>query len=158
MNAASLSGNLDFPEGGFDALLQAMVCKNDIGWRDTARHLLIFSTDADSHTAGDGKLAGAVEPHDGRCYLENNEYIKSLEFDYPSVSYLNYIAKENNINLLLAIASNGYGSDVYKWYKKLQESFENSALGKLEKDSSNVVDLILKNYNVSVMILPQHGF
>lgn len=41
-----MSGNLDAPEGGFDAIMQAIVCKDEIGWRDVARRLLVFSTDA----------------------------------------------------------------------------------------------------------------
>ena len=32
--ATRISGNLDAPEGGFDAIMQAIVCKNEIGWRE----------------------------------------------------------------------------------------------------------------------------
>ena len=53
---AAVSGNLDAPEGGFDAIMQAIVCKDRIGWRDRARRLLVFSTDASFHYAGDGKV------------------------------------------------------------------------------------------------------
>lgn len=53
---ADVSGNLDAPEGGFDAIMQAVVCKQEIGWRDQARRLLVFSTDAGFHYAGDGKV------------------------------------------------------------------------------------------------------
>lgn len=49
---ASVSGNLDAPEGGFDAIMQAIVCKEEIGWRKDARHLIVLSTDADFHIAG----------------------------------------------------------------------------------------------------------
>ena len=47
-----MSGNLDAPEGGFDAIMQAIVCKDEIGWRENARKLLVFSTDAGFHYAG----------------------------------------------------------------------------------------------------------
>lgn len=57
---ADVSGNLDAPEGGFDAIMQAVVCKNEIGWRDQARRLLVFSTDAGFHYAGDGKVQAGV--------------------------------------------------------------------------------------------------
>lgn len=53
---AAVSGNLDAPEGGFDAIMQAIVCKERIGWREHARRLLVFSTDASFHYAGDGKV------------------------------------------------------------------------------------------------------
>ena len=54
---AHVSGNLDAPEGGFDAIMQAVVCRDRIGWRDQARRLLVFSTDAGFHYAGDGKVS-----------------------------------------------------------------------------------------------------
>ena len=68
---AKVSGNLDAPEGGFDAIMQAIVCKDIIGWRDKARRLLVFSTDAGFHYAGDGKLGGIVTPNDGLCHMDN---------------------------------------------------------------------------------------
>lgn len=52
-----MSGNLDAPEGGFDAIMQAVVCNKEIGWRSQARRLLVFSTDAGFHYAGDGKVS-----------------------------------------------------------------------------------------------------
>ncbi|XP_055948107.1 integrin beta-1-B-like isoform X2 [Argiope bruennichi] len=62
---APVSGNLDAPEGGFDALMQAIVCKEEIGWRNTSRKLLVFSTDNAFHYAGDGKkITSAVEMTD----------------------------------------------------------------------------------------------
>ena len=64
VDRAPVSGNLDAPEGGFDAIMQAIVCKNEIGWRDSARHLLLFTTDAGFHYAGDGKVISSnyMEP------------------------------------------------------------------------------------------------
>lgn len=51
-----ISGNLDAPEGGFDAVMQSIVCKDKIGWREKSRKLLVFSTDSGFHYAGDGKV------------------------------------------------------------------------------------------------------
>lgn len=129
--------------------MQAIVCKDQIGWRPNARHLIVFSTDAQYHVAGDGKLAGVYEPNDGRCHMQNEEYSKGLELDYPSVSHLNHVAKENNINLIFAIVSKG-SDTVYDVYKTLQQNFENSGVGKLDEESNNVVDLVMDNYNVSL--------
>jgi len=58
---AAVSGNLDAPEGGFDAIMQAVVCKERIGWRAKARRLLVFSTDAGFHYAGDGKVGKLID-------------------------------------------------------------------------------------------------
>ena len=57
MSASNVSGNLDAPEGGFDAIMQAIVCREQIGWRERARKLLVFSTDSSFHYAGDGKVS-----------------------------------------------------------------------------------------------------
>jgi protocadherin alpha len=57
---AAVSGNLDAPEGGFDAIMQAVVCRDKIGWREKARRLLVFSTDAGFHYAGDGKVGNVI--------------------------------------------------------------------------------------------------
>ena len=80
-----ISGNLDSPEGGFDAIMQVVVCGSLIGWRNVTR-LLVFSTDAGFHFAGDGKLGGIVLPNDGQCHLENDVY--TMSHYYVSVSAL----------------------------------------------------------------------
>lgn len=46
----------DTPEGGFDALAQAITCKDQIGWSSKSRRLIVFATDANSHLAGNGKV------------------------------------------------------------------------------------------------------
>ncbi|XP_022914249.2 integrin beta-PS-like [Onthophagus taurus] len=147
VQSARPSSNVDSPEGGFDALMQAIVCKNAIGWREDARHLLIFSTDAESHIAGDGRLAGVYSPNDGQCRLNNNEYLLNLQYDYPSVSHLNHIAKENNIIVIFAIA-NTVKTRVKKFYENLikHKLFENSKLGILDASSNNILKLIVDNY------------
>ncbi|NWS65372.1 ITB7 protein, partial [Chunga burmeisteri] len=58
-----VSGNLDTPEGGFDAIMQVALCQEHIGWRSVTR-LLVFASDDAFHTAGDGKLGGIVLPSD----------------------------------------------------------------------------------------------
>ncbi|XP_054707200.1 integrin beta-1-like isoform X2 [Uloborus diversus] len=65
VNAAPVSGNLDAPEGGFDAIMQAIVCKKEVGWRNNSRKVLVFSTDNAFHYAGDGKkISSSVEMTD----------------------------------------------------------------------------------------------
>lgn len=60
-----ISGNVDAPEGSLDALLQAIVCWDQIGWRRQARRLLILSTDARFHHAGDGRVGSVVPSRRG---------------------------------------------------------------------------------------------
>ncbi|XP_013922623.1 PREDICTED: integrin beta-7-like [Thamnophis sirtalis] len=72
-----ISANLDDAEGGFDAIMQAAICKDQIGWRNVTS-LLVFTSDGAFHTAGDGKLGGILMPNDGRCHLDaNGVYSKS---------------------------------------------------------------------------------
>ena len=133
---APVSGNLDAPEGGFDAIMQAVVCKNEIGWRDKARRLLVFSTDAGFHYAGDGKLGGIVIPNDGKCHMEDNMYTHSTLLDYPSVSQINKVVRENSVNLIFAVTESELNI-----YQQLSAAVEGSSVGKLSADSSNVVQV-----------------
>ena len=48
--------NLDRPEGCLEALMQAVVCKDQIGWRNDSHKLIVLSTDSPYHIAGDAKV------------------------------------------------------------------------------------------------------
>lgn len=101
-----VSRNRDAPEGGFDAIIQAAVCKEQIGWRPGASHLLIFTSDAKTHVALDGRLAGIVQPNDGKCHLNSeNMYSMSTTMDYPSLALITEKMSENNINLIFAVTN-----------------------------------------------------
>jgi integrin beta 1 len=139
---ANISGNLDAPEGGFDAIMQAIVCSDEIGWRKTSRKMLVYSSDASFHFAGDGKLGGIVTPNDGECHLDKEGYYsESLYQDYPSVSQLSHKIAEMKVNVIFAVTKSQL--DVYR---KLAAFIEGSTVGELANDSSNVVDLVKQNY------------
>lgn len=140
---ANVSGNLDAPEGGFDAIMQAITCRDKIGWREQARRLLVFSTDAGFHYAGDGKLGGVIKPNDGQCHLDAaGRYTHSKTQDYPSISQINLKVKQNAINLIFAVTE-----DQLNVYKKLSEHVEGSSAARLANDSSNVIELIKEEYS-----------
>ncbi|XP_064419483.1 integrin beta-2 [Latimeria chalumnae] len=148
----SISGNLDAPEGGLDAMMQAAVCGEKIGWRNVTR-LLIYATDDGFHFAGDGKLGAILTPNDGKCHLENNIYSKEKEFDYPSVGQLSQALTENNIQPIFAVTSK-----MVKTYKELSNMIPKSAVGELSADSNNIVQLITDAYdNLSSTIDLEHG-
>jgi protocadherin alpha len=65
VSSTPLSGNLDNAEGGFDAIMQVIVCRDHIEWNDLSRKIILFATDSIFHYAGDGKLGGIVKPNDG---------------------------------------------------------------------------------------------
>ncbi|KPI91428.1 Integrin beta-PS [Papilio xuthus] len=139
--------NLDSPEGGFDAIMQAIVCQQEIGWREKARRLLVFSTDAGFHYAGDGKLGGIVQPNDGECHMENNSYTHSTIQDYPSISQINLKVKEHGINVIFAVTS-----EQFKVYEQLSKNIQGSSSGVLSEDSDNVVELVREQYNVGDVV------
>ncbi|XP_060070734.1 integrin beta-PS-like [Ylistrum balloti] len=142
VRAAKVSGNLDAPEGGFDAIMQSLVCEEEIGWRAASRRMLLFSTDANFHYAGDGKLGGIVKPNDGQCYMTSNEYTKSTEQDYPSVSQIAANIKDKNTNIIFAVTK-----DQFPTYKQLEKFIAGSVTGELANDSSNIVTLVQQNYD-----------
>ncbi len=144
--ATQISGNLDASEVGFDAIMQAIVCKNEIGWREKSRKMLVFSTDSGFHYAGDGKLGGIVKPNDGNCHLDRSGlYTESIHQDYPSISQINHKVQEHHVNVIFAVTANQF--NIYKQLAEGQNPLiEGSIVGKLENDSSNVVDLIKAEY------------
>ncbi|KAI5621151.1 integrin beta-5 [Silurus asotus] len=138
-----VSRNRDAPEGGFDAILQTAVCKEKIGWRKEAYHLLVFATDDVPHLALDGKLAGLVQPHDGQCHLnDKNEYSASTKMDYPSLALLGEKLAENNIFLIFAVTKRHY-----VLYKNFTALIPGTTVEILDQSSKNIIQLIVNAYN-----------
>ncbi|KAF3695221.1 Integrin beta-2 Cell surface adhesion glycoprotein [Channa argus] len=142
VTAQYISGNLDPPEGSLDAMMQAAVCGDKIGWRNSSTRLIVLATDAGFHMAGDGKLAGILEPNDEKCHMEENLYTKSTDMDYPSVGQLAVQLEKNNIQPIFAVTKN-----VENVYKQLSKMIPKSEVGVLSSDSKNVVQLIEDAYN-----------
>ncbi|XP_036396613.1 integrin beta-2-like [Megalops cyprinoides] len=153
VSAQKISGNLDVPEGGLDAIMQAAVCGDKIGWGNSTR-LLVFTTDAGFHMAGDGRLAAILDPNDGECHLDSSDvYSKTNDMDYPSVSQVADKLAKNNIQPIFAVTKNT--ADVYM---KLKELIPKSEVGVLSGDSSNVVGLIEKAYkSLSSNVIVTHS-
>lgn len=153
VGAASVSGNVDDPEGGFDALMQTVVCSGEIGWRRNTRRLLIFSTDNGFHMAGDGKLGGIIEPNDGKCHLDKDGiYTHSTLQDYPSVLQLNNKVRENAINIIFAVTE-----PQREAYSVLTKIIDGTKVGLLTADSSNVLELVEEQYKkISSSVDMQH--
>ncbi|XP_006636260.2 integrin beta-8 [Lepisosteus oculatus] len=151
-----ISGNMDTPEGGFDAMLQAAVCQNHIGWRSEAKHLLLMMTDQPSHLALDSKLAGIVVPHDGNCHLEDNTYTQSAYMEHPTIGQLADKLLENSVHSIFAVEELQY-----KWYEDLIPLMPGTFVGKLQPKASNLKDLVVQAYkrllsDVEVQILVQN--
>ncbi|XP_031702106.1 integrin beta-6 [Anarrhichthys ocellatus] len=137
-----VSANIDLPECGFDAVMQAAVCGDKIGWRKDSMRLLVFVSDADSHFGMDSKMAGIVIPNDGQCHLDgNNEYSMSTVQEYPTLGQLIDKVVENNILLIFAVTEGQ--KDNYKNYANL---IPGATVGVLAADSRNILELIVTAY------------
>ncbi|NWJ00526.1 ITB4 protein, partial [Crypturellus undulatus] len=135
-----ISGNLDAPEGGFDAILQTAVCKDNIGWRKDSTHLLVFSTESAFHYEADGSnvLAGILRRNDEQCHLDSDgTYRFDTKQDYPSVPTLVRLLGQHNIIPIFAVTNHSYS-----YYEKLHKYFPISEIGVLQEDSSNIVELL----------------
>ncbi|XP_047656168.1 integrin beta-4 isoform X1 [Tachysurus fulvidraco] len=135
-----ISGNLDAPEGGFDAILQAAVCQSQIGWRQHSTHLLVFSTESAFHYEGDGinVLAGILPRNDEACHLDTKGlYTHATQQDYPSVPTLVRLLVQNNIIPIFAITNHSLS-----YYEMLLHYFPIAELGVLTDDSSNILNII----------------
>ncbi|XP_023387385.1 integrin beta-4 [Pteropus vampyrus] len=140
-----ISGNLDAPEGGFDAILQTAVCTRDIGWRPDSTHLLVFSTESAFHYEADGAnvLAGIMGRNDEKCHLDpTGTYTQYKTQDYPSVPTLVRLLGKHNIIPIFAVTNYSYS-----YYEKLHTYFPVSSLGVLQEDSSNIVELLQEAFN-----------
>ncbi|CAL8320272.1 unnamed protein product [Merluccius merluccius] len=142
VTSQDISGNLDVPEGSLDAMMQAAVCGDKIGWRNSSTRLIVLTTDAGFHMAGDGKLAGILEPNDMMCHMEDNINAKNNDLDYPSVGQLAMQLENNNIQPIFAVTK-----EVVDIYKKLSEMIPKSEVEELSPDSKNIVELIKRAYN-----------
>ena len=141
-----ISYNVDRPEASLEALLQVVVCENEIGWRNKkkARRIVILTTDATFHFAGDGLLGGFVLPNDGNCHLENNNYTGWDKFDYPSLSQIRAIMAEHEIVPIFATTGN---TDLYDKVASFFGQASGAVAARLNNDSSNVVPLIKDAYS-----------
>uniref|UniRef100_A0AAQ6AEF6 Integrin beta n=1 Tax=Amphiprion ocellaris TaxID=80972 RepID=A0AAQ6AEF6_AMPOC len=141
-----ISGNLDAPEGGFDAILQAAVCTDQIGWRQHSTHLLVFSTESAFHYESDGAnvLSGILPRNDEKCHLdENDSYTEDINQDYPSIPTLIRLLGKHNIIPIFAVTNHSY-----TYYMKLEEYFPIAEVGLLQEDSSNILQVMETAFEV----------
>lgn len=151
VTSTRISGNIDSPEGGFDALMQIAVCTEKIGWRNESTHLVVFTTDASFHMALDGKLAAILEMNDMGCHLQRGAnpylkddvvYSKSKLQDYPSIGQLRHVFNKYKIQPIFAVTK-----EVKPLYDGLRELIPNSHVDQLANDSSNIINIIQDAYN-----------
>ena len=142
----------DDPEGTLDAMMQAVVCTDIVGWREEARKVLLVMTDDVAHTAGDGRLAAIHTPNDGQCHthydpqLNKTVYTGSLDYDYPSLEHMRLVLLEKGIVPVFAasiVGPTGLKELIIKILLSATEGF----YVPLAENSSNIVEVISEAYN-----------
>ncbi|XP_076880755.1 integrin beta-6 isoform X2 [Brachyhypopomus gauderio] len=137
-----ISANNEDIECGFDAIMQAAVCGDKIGWRNDSMRLLVFVSDGDSHFGMDSKMAGIVIPNDGQCHLDsNNEYYMSSQLEYPTLGQLKDKLVEHNILLIFAVTANQKRN-----YENYAALIPGARVGVVKEDSRNILELIMTAY------------
>ena len=83
-----MPSNLDSPESGLDALVQAILCPEIVEWKENTSKIIIFVTDAEQHYALDGVLLGLMEnfhsSNQCKTNIADGFYTDEEKFDYPS--------------------------------------------------------------------------
>ena len=67
--------------------------------------------------------------------------------DYPSISQLAHKIAETKVTIIFAVTR-----DQIPIYRELSKLIEGSTVGELANDSSNIVELVKENYDVSMML------
>ena len=141
-----ISTNVDDPEDPLGAMLQAVVCKDLIGWRETSIKIILVMTDDVLHTAGDGRLAGIVKPNDGQCHtqydslLNKTLYTESLTQDYPSIEQVRQALEDANIVPVFAVGA--YSEIFLSFYSNTINMFLDSSTVPLSSNSSNLKEVL----------------
>jgi pimeloyl-ACP methyl ester carboxylesterase len=123
----------DGPEAQLEALLQVArrtVASNENGFRSGARHVVVVSTDAPYHKAGDGAQAGITAPNDGDAVIDPGE-------DYPSLTQVRDALIEADIVPVFAVTQDRIGT-----YNDLVNQLGFGKVVRLESNSSNLTSAI----------------
>ena len=141
------STSADEPEGTLDAMMQAVVCTNVVGWREEARKVLLILTDAIMHTAGDGRLAGIYTPNDGKCHTQFDSeengiyYSESTTYDYPSLEQMKVTLDQFRVIPVFAV------NNELDYFNNVSPIVSTAGLVEEVTNFQNLPDVIERAYN-----------
>lgn len=125
-----LSG-ADGPESQLTALLQLALRTEEVGWRDSSLKVVLLTTDANYHQAGD---ASSLPPNNLDTVLDGDP--PGSGEDYPSVAQVRDALSTANIIPVFAVTSG-----VTSIYESLVSEFGFGAVVSLAGDSSNIIEV-----------------
>jgi hypothetical protein len=139
-NLTILSGNETDPEASLEALLQTArrADTTEIGFRDSARRVVVVATDEPFHQAGDGGiLAGITRPNNGDAVLDGNP--PGTGEDYPSIPQVREALIDAGIVPIFAVTPTSKNISVYN---DLVNTLGFGKVVRLDSDSANLVNAI----------------
>ncbi|MGK7888918.1 MAG: hypothetical protein AB4042_06255 [Leptolyngbyaceae cyanobacterium] len=130
LNALTTSSGADIPEAQLEALLQAALRGDELGYRNHSTRYILLSTDAPFHKAGDGLLGlpPITQPNNGDAIVDADE-------DYPSFDQLRTVLEENNVIPIFAVTPAVLGD-----YNNLVSILGRGAVVNLTENSANLTD------------------
>ena len=116
-----------YPDPHF-CLVKVILCGEQIGWRPDVTKIIVLITDAPQHISGDGIVGGMWKPYDHTCRLGpgSSAWVRrapaallypSLEYDYPSLSDINYALEQQQMTLIF-----GTPAGVLELYQQMVET------------------------------------
>ena len=154
-----LKTNADNEEAGLEALIQVAACTDEINWDPKSRHIVVYSSDATAHMAGDGMFAGINTPNDLKCHLQKkgggskssieiHEYTAALDQDYPAARDVKKVLQENNIQMIFATTDHEgktEGKVIEKFYRDLAQFLgrNENKVGLWDKDDPQIISKII---------------
>jgi len=151
MDNLRLGDGNDLPEAQLEALMQVALREKEMGFRKKSRRVVVLSTDANYHKAGDGKKAGIKTPNNGDTVLDGKP--AGTGEDYPSIAQVRDALQEAGIVPIFAVTG-----DQVRNYNKLVDKLGFGVVEKLSRDSSNLVKVVtngLEEVFSDLTIVPQ---
>lgn len=136
-----VSGGSDGPESQLEALLQVAVRVNALGFRADARRVVVLTTDAPYHVAGDGATAGIGAANDLNEVLDGVP--PGTGEDYPSVSDVATLLEGAGITPIFAVTKGEWAT-----YQALVTQLGVGVVVELSADSANLVEAVLVGLSV----------
>ncbi len=127
-------GGGDLPESQIEALMQLALRSEEVGYRADAFKVVVLTTDAEFHVAGDGAAVG-LRPNDGDDDIEGTP--PGTEEDYPTVEQVKSALLASGIIPIFAVTSN-----VLSTYRQLVSDLGFGAAVTLSSNSSDLVDAL----------------
>lgn len=140
----SSSSDSDSFEEGLDAILQAIICQNQIGWRSDSLKYVVFLTDTEfpqdnsSTTLNDARIQ-----NNGLCNLNERGFsaISSNQLIHSTLSRINQTVHQNRVNIIWAVTNEQFDN-----FSRLSTYVEGSIVVRLTNDSTTITDLIRNSY------------